>query len=113
MSAVVTYDWPVVVAGGTTPPTAGQVASLVSGLGTWLDADLTMIMTHNFGLSTVELTAQFPIVSRQTDPSNAGTINPVVTVTKATNSVTLTKASAAGSGGTFQFFIERPNTMVR
>jgi hypothetical protein len=101
------------VAGGTVAPAAGIVASMVTGTVNWLDADLTAIVTHNFALSTSELAQLFPLSSREIDPSNAGTIVPVVSVTKTTNNVTYTKVSAAGSGGTFQFFLQRPNTIVR
>lgn len=107
------YQWPLAVQGGTVPPSTAQAVNLVSGTITWLDADLTALVTHNFALSLALQTALLPIVSRETDPSNAGTVNPVVTVTKTSgNTVTFTKVSAAGSGGTFQFFIERPFSEV-
>lgn len=113
MSATAIYEWPTAVAGGTIPPASNQSFNLVTGTVNWLDADLTAIITHNFGLSTTELAGLFPLVSHEPDPSTAGTINPVITVTKTSNNVTFTKVSAAGSGGTFQFFCERPFSMNR
>ena len=112
MAATVTYQYPVAVQGGTIAPTVAQVASLVNASVNWLDADLTAIVTHNFGLTTTQLTALMPWVTFNNDVSDAGTANPTITITKTANNITLTKVSAAGSGGTMQVFIERVNTLI-
>ena len=47
------------------------------------------------------------------DSSSAGTVNGVVTVATATNTVTLAKASAAGSGGTLRFACQKWHSYTR
>jgi hypothetical protein len=101
------------VQGGTVAPTANQVGYEVNALFTWLDADTVCVITHNMGLSLAELTGLFPFVAVETDPSSAGTVNAVRTVTKAANTVTFGKASAAGTGGTFQVIIQKFQSMTR
>lgn len=105
--ASVTYKYPV---SGATAPTAQQVYGL--GIMTAQvfigDTDLTAVVTHNFGLSAQELLDLFPIV--QTSATVGATVFPGFTVTKAANTVTFSKASAVGSGGTFDVIIQRPST---
>jgi len=114
MAATVNYNWPVL--GGTTvAPTAAQSNYLVMGTFTWLDADTTVTMTHNFGLSATELTALFPITSLIIDSTSTGTglQAGTIAVSKATNIVTLTKVSAAGTGGTWQFVLQKRHSIDR
>jgi hypothetical protein len=113
MAAAVTYEWPLAVQGGTVAPTATQVGYMVNAIFTWLDADTFCVITHNFGLALSELTGLFPLVSVETDPSSAGTVNAVRSYTKASNTVTISKASAAGTGGTFQVVLQKFNSITR
>lgn len=77
---------------------------------TWLDADTTATITHNFGLTATQNTQLLPQVLIGIDSSSAGTVNGVVTITRNPNTVVLTKASAAGSGGTLAVTCLRPWT---
>ena len=113
MAATVNYQWP--VANTTVAPTAAQSNYLVNGTFNWLDADTTVTITHNFGLSAAEVTALFPLINLQIDSTNTGTglQSGTIAVSKATNTVTLTKVSAAGTGGTWQFTLQKWQSMTR
>ncbi len=111
MAAVTTYQWP--VANTTVPPTAAQSHFLTNGTVTWLDADTQAFVTHNFQLTNAEITALFPTVMRSVDASNAGTVNALVTVSTTSNVLTFAKASAAGSGGTFRFALQKWHSITR
>ncbi len=111
MSAVTTYQFP--VANTTVPPTASQSHFLVNGTVTWLDADLTAVVTHNFNLTAAEITALFPAVIKTVDGSSAGTVNAIVSWASTANVLTFTKASAAGSGGTFRFVAQKWHSITR
>jgi len=89
-------------------PTATQAVNDVGAIVTWLDADLTAIVTHNFGLTATQNTQLFPIVIVNIDSTSTGTANPTITVTRSLNNITLTKVSAAGSGGTLAVTCLRP-----
>jgi hypothetical protein len=110
MAVTVTYQLPV---SGTTPPTAAQVAAAVNATVAWADADTTALVTHNFGLSNAEITALFPLVDISIDSSSAGTVNGVITTARTSNVLTLAKASAAGSGGTFIVQLLRSHSLIR
>jgi hypothetical protein len=106
-AVTVTYKTPV---SGLTAPTAAQVygLGLISAVLEIGDTDTSAVITHNFGLDANELASRFPIVVM--NPTAGGTVFPQFTIAKATNSVTLTKASASGTGGSFDVFILRPHT---
>lgn len=107
---------PSITLGGTVPPTAAQAANinvLVVEAST-ADGDTSIALVHNWGLSAADLAAGYPLASAMLDTS--GTATPVLTgrVTgSAANTLTITKASAAGSGGTIVFHLQRPHTIVR
>ena len=111
MAATVTYQWP--VANTTVAPTAAQTAYLVQGTLAWLDADTTATITHNFGLSAAEITALFPAVELVYDSTNAGTVNGVISVVSTANVLTFAKASAAGTGGTLRFSLQKYQSVTR
>lgn len=110
MASTVAYKYPVASA---TAPTAAQVYGLgrVTATVVFGDADLTAVITHNFGLSAQELLNLFPIVTINSG-NVTNTVYPGFFVTRTTNTVTLTKPSAVGSGGTFEVSIDRPSTQV-
>lgn len=111
MAVTITYKHPV---SGTTAPTLAEalaanslVAELVAA-----DADTTAAIVHNWKLSTAELNKYFPLVGYYV--SGAGTANPIVSFALSDSStVTMTKVSAAGSGGTYVVVLSRPHTLVR
>lgn len=109
-AVVVTYTYPVA---GTVPPTAvqGQVNACNATVA-WLDADTVALITHNFGLAATDPAALFPFISISVN--TAGTALPIAAVTFTnTNSITLTKSTAAGSGGTINVQLLRPQSMIR
>jgi hypothetical protein len=87
---------------------------LVKGTLTWLDADTVATITHNFGLSVAEITALFPDVIVVVDTTSTGTATSAnVAVANFANTVTLAKASAAGSGGTVRFGLQKWHSITR
>jgi len=115
MASSVTYNWPT-SPGASIAPTTTQTglggSSIVTAQLVMADADTTALITHNFLLSTTELSNGFPLVSWY--PTSTGT-NPSTITCALTNSVaiTLTKGTAAGSGGTFNVNILRPFSAIR
>ena len=110
-AAVVTYQYPVI---GTTAPTAIQ-ASVVSSLTCQVsmgDTDTTGVIAHNWGLSAAQNTALQPWI---VGPwlQTPGTAVPILSFALSTNTVTITKVSATGSGGTYVVTLQRPNTIVQ
>ncbi len=110
---IVTYQYPPAVAGGTTAPTAAQVAnlSLVTAQVSLVDTSTSVVITHNFGLSLAQGSNQFPIAWAVCQ--TPGTAIPAISIAL-TNSIaiTLSKLSAAGAGGTWVVYIMRPNTVI-
>lgn len=109
-AAVVTYQYPVI---GTTAPTAIQ-ASVVSSLACQVsmgDTDTTGVITHNWGLSAAQNTALQPWLSVWLQ--TPGTLVPILSFALSTNTVSITKVSATGSGGTYVVTLQRPNTIVQ
>lgn len=101
--------------GGTTPPTQAQAAArnLVSALLNFTDTDTTFTLTHNMNLTAAQLACLLPLVDVNTTGSvqAVGTaVAPVFTITKAANTITVTKLQAMGSGSTIQIDIRRPGT---
>ena len=106
-TATINYKYPV---SASIAPTAQQVYGLgvVTAQVNFGDTDVSAVVTHNFGLSANELADLFPVVI--VDPTASGTTFPQFTFTKATNAVTIAKASTAGTGGLFDVIILRPHT---
>lgn len=107
---------PTIALGGTVPPTANQAANIntLGVLASTADSDTSIAIVHNWGLSTADLAAGYPIIDARLD--TAGTAAPVLTnfyTGSAANTLTVTKASAAGSGGTIVFKLQRPSTLIR
>lgn len=106
----VTYAYPVA---GLTAPTASLMKhrSLLTAVVIMADGDAAAVLTHNWGLSVAELADNFPLVTwNYVTPGAAAT---VLSVTRATNTLTLTKAAGVGSGSTFEVTLMRPHTIVR
>lgn len=113
MAATITYDNPV---SGTTPPTAVRMLPLsrVTAIVNFADADTTALVTHNMNIPLVSVPTQHgqnfgnPWVTMRLSTSSAGTVMPVISFTRGTNTLTLTKlATVAGSNCSVEVSIER------
>lgn len=108
----VTYEYPV---SGSSAPTAQKMLtlSLVTAVLNWGDTDTTATITHNMGITAAQLAQLFPFVSVYAVALNGSPSAPPPFVsTLATNSITITKSSVTNSGGTFNVYIFRPNTVM-
>lgn len=129
VAGAVTVTYPYPLAGTTAAPTAAQssafntiVAQLV-----WADADTLALITHSFGLGTVDALA--PNAGGTINPPTTGQLFPEVvltpintaaaisfyippTVTVGQNTVTIGKGSVTGSNGTMAVYIHRPHSLV-
>lgn len=115
MAVTISYQYPVATA-GTTPPTVLQSlgANMVNALVNWVDADTTTLLTHNFGMSTLDLSSLFPVVVVNNVAGVTTTLQPVVTVGLTnSNAITLGKGTIVGTQGTLSVNILRPNTLIR
>lgn len=131
VAGVVTVTYPYPLAGTTTAPTAAQAQTpgfnMIVAQVVWQDADTLALVTHSFGLGTVDALA--PNVGGTINPPTTGqlfpkvTITPIVqqatnsfyvppTVTVGQNTITLGKVSITGSGSTLAVYIERPHSLV-
>jgi len=76
-----------------------------------VDTSTTVTVKHNFALTLAQGSNQFPLVFAYVQ--TAGTaIPPLVLTLTDSNTITVAKLSAAGSGGTYCVIIMRPNTMI-
>lgn len=126
-AVAVTYPYP--LAGTTTPPTAVQAAAgnMIVAQVAWADADTLAVVTHNFGLGTIDYLS--PNLGGTVNPPTTGQLFPKVsvvplanataisfyippTVTLGQNTITLGKGSVTGSGSTLAVYIERPFSML-
>ena len=99
--STVAYTYP-----GTSALTFNQ-GNLVLATVTFGDADTTATVTHGFNLTAAQVTAGLPLVT--SNQSTAGTLAVNYSVTGATNTVIIAKAStSAGSGYVFTVAIQRP-----
>ena len=107
MAATIYYASPVI---GTTAPTTVQafVVNSISATMFMGDTDTLVTLTHNFGLSTTANTNLQPWMSVQVGqvPASATVAN--FGFTLGTNTVTINKVSATGSGGVFNVICQRP-----
>lgn len=110
MASVVAYLYPT---SGTFVPAASGTFAIVNATLTWLDADTVATLTHNFGLSTAEVAQGFPLVMIDNDSTSTATAFGATLVSGLANTVVLSKASAAGSGGVLAVKILKPNTSIR
>jgi len=109
--STVTYQNPVA---GATAPTAAQalLSNTIMASVVFADADTTATITHNFGATTAQLNAGFPIVNFNF--STAGTLAVNYSVTVGANTVVIAKAStSAGSGSTLEVQIARPYSALQ
>ena len=107
---IVTYCYPVA---GTTAPTAAQMfgLSLLTAQVSFVDTSTSVVLTHNMAISLANGSNQFPIVIPVAQ--TPGTAIPALAVAlTSSNTITISKLSAAGSGGTFQISVLRPNTAI-
>ena len=97
---------------GTTGPTVAQarVAPIQTVQVTFADGDTTVTLSHNYNLDTTALNRGCPLV----DVEPISGTNTLYTITaKGTSTVTIGKASTAGgSGGTVQFDIQNPHSIL-
>ena len=110
MAASVNYAYPV---SGTVAPTSAQAAAanMTNANVVFADADTTATVTHSMALSTAQLANQWPLVV--INQVLGGTPSPLLLVTKAANSIVLTKQStASGSGGTVDVTVLRPHSII-
>lgn len=113
----VTYTYPVTSpALGTTPPTLSQVKEIsdVSATVNFADSDTTFTVTHNYGdpgYGPTDTSQGFPIPIYWYTSAGTGPVQMQVVLDNA--KAVFTKASSAGSGGTMQVHILRPNTRFR
>lgn len=109
MAVTVTYKVPA----GTVAPTAQQAfghSRLVATVIATADADTTITITHNWGLTAAELAAGQPDVSIALLTA-AGVLSAPTVTTYGTNTVVLTKSTAVGSGAApaqIQVVLTRP-----
>lgn len=127
--AGVTVTYPYPLAGTTAPPTAVQAAStnMIVAQVVLADADTLAVVTHSFGLLTVDFLS--PNLGGTVQPPTTGQLFPKVTITPLAtaaaisffipptvtlgqNTITLGKGSVTGSGSTLAVYIERPFSMV-
>lgn len=108
--STVNFKYPVTTATGPTVAQAMNCNMVVAEV-VCTDADTTAVITHNWQTSTANLAFFFPII--QYYIGTAGTANPILSFAL-TNSliVTMTKVSAAGSGGTYVVVLQRPMSMI-
>jgi len=99
---------------GTVPPTAAQAQNedMCNFVLNWADSDTTATVTHNWNLSAAEQQALLPIVSVLPTQSNTGTTVVALTA-NGTNTITIGKGANAGSGGTYNGYMLRPNSLIR
>jgi hypothetical protein len=98
---------------GTVAATAAQAAtySIQTVQVTFADGDTTATIVDNWALDTAALNRGLPIVTME--PQASLTTFGGLTFTKTTNSVVIGKASTAGgSGGTVQFTLNRPHSIL-
>lgn len=75
------------------------------------DTDTTATITHNWALSTAEIANRFPIIIW--NYVTPGTVAALLSFSRATNAVTVTKPSLTNSGGTYEFTLLRPHTIIQ
>lgn len=100
--------------GGTIPPTAAQnqFLNIECVQAAFLDADTTISLVHNWGLSAAQQAVGYPI-TRATCTANGGTVLPIFSYAFGANTVTVTKNTAAGTASTFIFQLERPHSLIQ
>jgi hypothetical protein len=100
--------------GSAVAPTAEQAAQVnrINVLAGFTDADTTITITHNWGLSAAAQAANEPdIIVRQYAVGSSNTFGGAeITWAVATNTVVGTKANIAGSGGTVCVTLRLPAT---
>lgn len=110
--STVTYAYPV---SGTVAPTIAQALgcnSLTCQV-QCSDADTTAVITHNWQLTTAQLNSLFPFIGWYENAGGAGTALAQLSFALTNSvSVTVTKASATGSGGTYTVILQRPFSEV-
>jgi hypothetical protein len=109
-ASTVTYGYPAV---GTVAPTTAQAAiqNVLTCTVQFGDTDTTATITHNWGLSTTQNTALFPLVSIALS-STPTTAIPITLGVLGTNTVTVLKASAGGSAGTVTVNLMKPHSLL-
>jgi hypothetical protein len=109
--STVTYLYP---GSGTNPASVTQAknAAVQTVQVAIADADTSVVVTHNYGYDTLALARGLPLVGIESLASG-GTPTALLSVTKATNTITLAKnITTSGSGGIFQVDISLPHSIL-
>ena len=106
----VTYAYPVA---GATAPTAAQSAnqSVVTAAVVMADGDATLVVTHNWNLTTGQLAALFPFIELRRTAIGVSSVTVLATATDSSN-VTISKGTTVGSAFTGVYIIQRPHSIV-
>ena len=117
MAVTVIYSVPGLPGFGTstTPPTLAQMAPLSAVVATviYADGDSLGTITHNMAIPAASLNLGVPVVSIYPQLLGTGPL-PILGSLLNSNTVLMTKTAAtfAGSNGTYQVTILRPNTII-
>jgi hypothetical protein len=118
----VTYVFPVA---GTTPPSAavmnvpGGTHTLLIAQVNMLDADTSVVVTHNMGLSSAEISSLFPLISPyfQALPSTGETAYPLASFAQTpgnqANAITVIKTGGGLTNFTAVVQLLRPHTLIQ
>jgi hypothetical protein len=108
--STLTYVYP---GSGTIPATAAQAAAASVQVANvqFADSDTTVTIVHNWALDTLALARGLPF--SVVEITTGETLAVALQVAKATNQIVVTKlATSAGTGGTFQFTLNRPHSIL-
>jgi hypothetical protein len=108
--STVTYAYPV---SGTVAPAIAQAlgCNMLTCQIQTSDADTTATITHNWQLTTAQLNNLWPTIKAYI--SSAGTASPLLSWALTNSvSVTMTKVSSVGTGGTIVLILERPFSAI-
>lgn len=115
MSQSVTYKYQLpddaALTSSATPPTAlkaGVIVSL-SAIVFMADTETTAVLTHNWKLSANALALLYPFIVWYW--TTAGTAQVSFALTDS-STVTITKSTGTGSGGTFNVVLLKPHTII-
>ncbi len=99
-------------AAGATPPTAAQAAGVneVMGLVTGDGATLSIVFTHNLGISAADLARGLPHVDTEALLAAGITAAPFI-ASQTANAITFTNVAFTGAG--LKVRVSRPSTLVQ
>jgi hypothetical protein len=114
-TVVTTYKFQVppatALTSGVTAPTAAQ-AKLINSINVVVrldDTETTAVLTHNWALAANALALLYPLISWYWTTAGTGQVSFALTDG---NTVTITKTTGTGSGGTFNVNLLKPHTII-